>query len=114
MATTPSYLRDLESVLRKHLPKDSDQRITDHMVAKWTSQIAEATEVIFSWDHEHGRKLKASWSAGGSVLASMAQPEGRAASLREFVDDWQHCRRTHQLPATVVKVSEENDSSSRP
>jgi hypothetical protein len=105
MAMTASYLTDLEDLLRKHLPKDSDPKMTDHVVSRWKAQLEPASVVKLEWDTGFGRKLKASWLDGGEVLASMARPEARAQSLREFVSDWEAFRRRHSLPARVVSAA---------
>jgi hypothetical protein len=86
--TSPSA--DLEELLRRHLPEDSNDAITDYVVNEWKSKLANAETVVVEWTDSYRRKLNASWlDHNGRVLVSTARPPGRAGSVREFVRDWE-------------------------
>src|ERR1700682_4769231 len=108
MAVTADYLTDLEDVLRRHLPRDSDPNMTDHVVHQWKSQMESASEVQVDWIEHHGRKLRASWSNGEAVLVSIARPLPKAESLWKFVHEWEACRLHHGLPA-IVKTAADSE-----
>lgn len=89
---------DLEALLKRHLPRDSDSAINSHLINLWLAKMRSAESVRVEWVESYGRKLKASWlDPAGHTLLSTARPAGRADSVRDFVADWANYRQRHGL-----------------
>ena len=87
-------IMDTETLLRRHLPKDTDPDITDRVVDQWKTSLETATRVIVARVDNYGPKLKASWlDPEGRVVASIARPFPRESSIRRFVGDWERYMR---------------------
>jgi hypothetical protein len=94
---------DLETLLRRHLPKDTDSDITDCVVDQWKTSLATATRVIVARVDNYGPKLQASWlDPEGRIVAAIARPFPRASSVRTFVRDWERYMRKRGVRASVT------------
>lgn len=94
---------DLEVLLKRHLPSDSDSAINSHLISRWLAKMTSAQSVRVEWVESYDRKLKASWlDPAGNTLLSTARPAGRAESVREFVSDWAKYRQLHGLRYQVI------------
>ncbi len=94
---------DLETLLRRHLPKDTDPDITNHVMDQWKNSLATATRVIVEQVDNYGPKLQASWlDHEGHVVASIARPFPRESSVQEFVRDWERYMRERGAQPSVT------------
>lgn len=94
---------DLETLLRRHLPKDTDSAMTDRVVDQWKTSLATATHVIVAQVDNYGPKLQASWlDPEGRIVASIARPFPRNSSVRRFVMDWERYMRQRGVQASVT------------
>lgn len=91
-----SQVTDLEALLRRHLPRDSNDAATAHVLETWKRELADATSVRVEWVDRYGRRLQASWfGPHGDLRASTARPLEQADRVRRFVLDWQHLMERH-------------------
>lgn len=91
-----SQITDLEALLRHHLPKDSNDEVTTHVVETWKRELADAPSVRVEWIDRYGQRLQASWlGPHGEPRASTARPLHLANQVRHFVLEWQRLMESH-------------------
>jgi hypothetical protein len=94
---------ELETLLRRHLPKDTDSDITDRVVDQWKTSLATASRVIVARVDNYGPKLQASWlDPEGRVVASIARPFASESAVRKFVREWERYMRKRGAKPSVT------------
>jgi hypothetical protein len=106
---------DLEELLKRHLPRDTSEAMTDYVRESWLRVLPAAQVVVVEWVDDPSPQLTASWlNDRGEVIASISSPPSQAESVREFVRDWESFRYRHGLDARVEWETERDLEAESP
>lgn len=90
------YRRDIEALLEKYFPRDTDPLITRAFIADWLPKVIVAEHAELQ-KVARGRVALAFLGKNRSVLARIESPANHSKRLEDWYEAWRQCRQRYGL-----------------